>query len=498
LSLPSLIPGTAVTYHLCMKSCEVDADCGRPGLLACDQGFKVCTDFQGETLSFIGTRGGAGANGGACATATPPSRSALFSANVDASDPAAFHAAEASVAIDPTGSPLWIAYNKEGASQRPGGSEIGRSDDGGATWLPLAVPDAENLGDPALAVDPRSGTLYYAYIAGTGSCTPGNSFYGGNAIHVIHTRPGGALSTPATANSGTYATQDGLFMDKPQALVAPDGTLYVSFDAAPVDVAATVPSDIVVARSTDGGLTFTDVRASDGNRQAGRDLAQLAVAGASAGTGAAGDLWVSWQEPAVVGGIPPARFGHLWATRSSDHGQSFAPSVEVDPTDSAAFWPHALVASPDGQAVYVAYQTWTGAVDVFDVAVAVSIDSGQTFAPPVKANDDATCATHWLPALALGPTGHVWAVWYDNRFGDERVMGAEGMLSGSTLAFSSNFQVSDGAGPFFTGRGGPTITDYLGFVSLPNGRALAAWADLRNVTPAQDAQIFTAVADLPR
>jgi hypothetical protein len=495
VAFPSYAFGALGTAHLCLKTCSTDADCGRPGVLACDQAYDACVDFQGELLSALGTLGGHATSGGACSTSSPPARSSAFAASVLSSDAASTQSAEESVVLDPNGSALYIAYNSPFTNA---GSEVARSADGGQTWTTLPIADCLNIGDPALAIDPTNGTVYYSYIAGYGTCQAGNSFYGGNEIHSVHApRGGSSFSTWSLVNQGAYATQPQLFMDKSQGIVAPDGTYYVSFDAAPVGIATTAPSDIVVAHSTDGGVTFTDVRASDTTRQAGRDLAQLAADNA-------GDLWVSWQEPTVVGGIPPTRVGHIRVAKSTDHGMTFSPSVDVVPDGTAVAWPHALLASPDGKALYVVYQHQVGAptnLDVFDVYAAVSTDGGATFGAPVKVNDDTSCATHWLPNVALGPSGHPWVIWYDNRFGDERVMGAEGMLgTGGALTFGANFLVSDHATvPFYTGRTGPTITDYLGFASLPSGLGLAAWAEPQPGGPTGlMAEVFTSVTTLPR
>ena len=477
----------------CMKTCTTDADCGRPGLLACDVGYHVCSDFEGLFLSTYGTPGGHAAGGGACSTGTPPGRGSLFSANVATSNPGDPWASEVSLAIDPTTSPptIYAAYNAQLPSQA-GWSQIVRSEDGGATWTTLSFRDPDNIGDPALAVDPRTGELYYAYIGGYGVCQAGDVFYGGNEIHLVwSTDHGDTFHGPVVVNTGAYADNQDVFMDKPQAVVGPQGDVYVTFDAAPVTVDPVAPSDIVLAYSTDHGQSFTDVRVN-GTQRVGRDLAQPAV-------DEAGDLWVTWQEPTVVGGVSAARGGHVRIAKSIDRGHLFGPSQAVDPGDQAADWPNAITVSPDGTKVYVAYQSRTpGKIDVFDVKVAYSLDGGATWQTPVKVNDDATCATHWLPGIGLGPAGDVWTIWYDNRYGGERVLGAEGWLTGRALSFGKNFAVTDGSsGPFSTGRAYGTISDYLGFVTS-GSLAVAGWADLRDQGPTHSARVYTSVATLPR
>ncbi len=480
----------------CMKKCTTDADCGRPGLLACDAGYHVCSDFQGLFLSTYGTLGGHAAGGERCSSGNPPRRSDLFSKNVATSDSKNHYAAEVSMAIDPTTSPptIYAAYN-QGAwvgGVFESGSEIVRSDDGGATWKTLTFRDGSNIGDPALAVDQKTGELYYAYIGGVGLCRAGDTFYDGNEIHLVFsTDHGDTFQGPVTVNTGAYADSHGMFMDKPQAVVGPQGDVYVTFDAAPVTVDPVAPSDIVLARSTDHGKTFTDVRV-DRAHAVGRNLAQPAV-------DEAGDLWVTWQEPAVVGATSAARGGHIRIAKSVDRGHLFGPSEVVDPGDEAADWPNAITVSPDGKKVYVAYQSRTpGKIDVFDVKVAYSLDGGATWQQPVKVNDDATCATHWLPGIGLGPAGDVWSIWYDNRYGGERVFGAEGTLTGQTLSFGKSFEVTDGdEGPFSTGRGYGTISDYLGFATS-GSLAVAGWADLRDEGIDYSTRVFTSVATLPR
>ena len=70
-----------------------------------------------------------------------------------------------------------------------------------------------------------------------------------------------------------------------------------------------------------------------------------------------------------------------------------------------------------GSGVHVAYTVGTN--DATDIVVASSSDGGHTWGAAVKVNDDAPCATHFHPALALDHTGRLYVFWYDNRDGRE-------------------------------------------------------------------------------
>jgi hypothetical protein len=67
--------------------------------------------------------------------------------------------------------------------------------------------------------------------------------------------------------------------------------------------------------------------------------------------------------------------------------------------------------------VYVLASVSIDGFDPMDVNIARSVDGGQTFAPPVRVNDDPAIMTHWhwLAAHSVAPNGRIDVVWFDTR-----------------------------------------------------------------------------------
>jgi hypothetical protein len=71
-----------------------------------------------------------------------------------------------------------------------------------------------------------------------------------------------------------------------------------------------------------------------------------------------------------------------------------------------------------GQAVYIAWTRKPGDPKARgnDLVLSVSRDSGMTFDPPVRVNDDVEPASHGMHALAVGENGVVIMLWLDERW----------------------------------------------------------------------------------
>lgn len=105
-------------------------------------------------------------------------------------------------------------------------------------------------------------------------------------------------------------------------------------------------------------------------------------------------------------------------TRSDDGGKTFSAPITVSQGQSVPFFfSNPQVAADEARGLlYVAYPAGTpdGRWDIF---LATSKDEGKTWTR-VKVNDDAPCASHMVPNLALDPlTGDVHLVWLENRSG---------------------------------------------------------------------------------
>ena len=93
-------------------------------------------------------------------------------------------------------------------------------------------------------------------------------------------------------------------------------------------------------------------------------------------------------------------------------------------------------------------------------------------------------------------------IWYDNRYGDARVMWSRARKPAtSALTFAPNQQITDASFAFTTTRLAFFMGDYT-YLLIANGKVYAAWTDLRGDMPmppggvAQSA-IYVAAGALP-
>jgi len=138
--------------------------------------------------------------------------------------------------------------------------------------------------------------------------------------------------------------------------------------------------------------------------------------------------------------------------------------------------------------VYVVYEANPFGVDVADIFLVRSTDYGQTWSTPIRVNDDATTADQWLPAISVDNTnGRIYISWMDSREDptanlQTRMYGAYSTDGGQTFTANSpisttlfnpdNMKVSQGTNQAYY------IGDYLG-VSAINKTSLTVWMDAR-------------------
>lgn len=208
-------------------------------------------------------------------------------------------------------------------------------------------------------------------------------------------------------------------------VVAPDGTLYVSFYGLRI-VGNKVVQGMWIVRSTDGGSTFSEpVLAAE----------------------------TSWWFPGYSG-----VFGFRW----------------IVPTPATAV-------GPDGS-IYIAYEDSPGGpegLDMADIFFVSSRDGGLTWSRPVRVNDDKTHAAQFFPAIAVGRDGTIHIIWGDKRL-DPDGPGYDIYYTYSRdggRSFAKNVRVSDITSnawlgiPFFIG-------DYFSLTAVDSG-VYVVWTDSR-------------------
>lgn len=139
------------------------------------------------------------------------------------------------------------------------------------------------------------------------------------------------------------------------------------------------------------------------------DAAEPAIA-----TSPSGDVYVAWVNHGSKGKAD------VMIARFTSDGKIEGSPVRVNPQAGiATAWrgdPPTLAVAPD-QTVFVG---WTAQVEsdthhATDVYLSASRDRGQTFAAPVKVNDDEKPSSHGLHSLAIGSDGRIYMAWLDDR-----------------------------------------------------------------------------------
>jgi hypothetical protein len=272
-------------------------------------------------------------------------------------------------------------------------------------------PTGLNEGDPGLVVD-RSGSFYASDIAFDGARPLGFR----NTVGISKSTNGGAsfglpVYVPA-AGVLKNSFQDKSFIALDTTSGPTAGNVYATFTSFPATFTGQLP--IMFSRSTDGGSTFSvpiQISAPGTVNQ-----------GSAPVVGPSGEIYVAWLQFSGPGGtgIVVAKstdggvtFGApVFVTRVLTSGfltgemtgnfrvNSF-PRLDVDPTSSA---------------VYLTYGGRSGVPgDSGDVFFVRSTTGGATWSVPVRVNDDPGNNDQFFPDLAVNSEGDIRIYWYDKR-----------------------------------------------------------------------------------
>lgn len=373
------------------------------------------------------------------------------------------------------------------------------TEDGGRRWQVTKLPlpeDRNRAYAPDVGFGP-DGTLYVSYVNLTGQ---GNT---PETLWVARSDDGGrTLSNPDRA-AGELTLQARL-------AVGPGGDLYLTWLQA-TDVGTLSlngPAEIVAARSTDGGRTFSEpVTVSDSERQR--------VGAATPVVDGDGDLVVLYKDFRGnvrdfqnLDGPPWDGNEALVLTRSEDGAESFARGIEVDeelvPGERfLVFLPAfpSLAAGDDG----TLYAVWAGARHGDDdVFLRRSDDGGKEWTKARRLNNEAKGdgTDQTMPQVAVAPDGRVDVAYLDSEDPDGARTHARLATSRDGGATFTRLTVSDEP---FDARIGPSAAPHLppdlgsriGLDSRGWG-ARAVWTDTRMGSEADGRQdIATSRVALP-
>ncbi|MDQ2807944.1 MAG: glycoside hydrolase, partial [Chloroflexota bacterium] len=359
------------------------------------------------------------------------------------------------VAFDAAGNAYFAELgNTSGCPDIP---RVYKSTDGGLTFGPavntLVDPspldhfiDKEWMGVDTSPASPHLGRIYYT--ATNFHTPPGCNLnnYIDNRIQLTYSDDQGATwSAPITVSD---ASHDQNQFSLPR--IASDGTLYVGYQYQNCTFnCAGIPAYQMLAKSTDGGLTFSP---------------SITITGAA----------ITYTGPSVAG------YQYLYAgSTSSGFRHNDQEVIEVSPTN-----PNQLYAVwSDGrfESSFV-YQGVSG--QHADIVFTRSTDGGLTWTAPVKINDDAVQGKdQFFPWQKVGSDGTIHVSWMDRRDAPVDGFPYREYYTQSTdggLTWSANQAVAD-----VGGVPGTFIGDYSGIaVNAANSLVLPIWTDSRNGTRA--------------
>ena len=308
--------------------------------------------------------------------------------------------------------------------------------DMGSTWTDRGIVPLlgdQNFGDPVLARSAATGSVFLATLAG-----------GANGMNIYRSTDGG-VTFSSVANGAPTAISD----DTDKEWIAVDnfaGTgngfvyhVYRDFGA---------PNGIYFTRSTNDGVSFSNpiliASGASGN-----------VQGAFVFVGADHAVYAGFYDSAPT----PDRIA---IRKSTDQGITFAAatgvsnlvttgtngSLNVPAGYRSSAFPQ-FVASPTNANLLFAIHpdiTVAGGNDS-NIFFQLSTDGGATWSANQKLNTDPTTRVQTQPAIAIMPDGSALCVtWQDSRndVANRRVQrfGVIGTISGTTVSFGPNFQVS--------------------------------------------------------
>lgn len=373
---------------------------------------------------------------------------------------------ETSVAVDPTQPDRVVAVFQVPAS-------AAWSTDGGRSWAVAPLPGTQAFelsGDPTVffGADGRAYALYIAFVRPEDYDTLGKAAHR-NGIYLNRSDDGGrtwrAQATPVVAQPERPGVP---FEDKPMAAVdrtsdpARRGTVYVAWTEF-----RRWETQILFARSTDGGLTFSaPIQISD--RGGSPKDSVGAAEGTDVAVGPDGTVYVVWSDSTGI-----------LLDRSTDGGRTFGPDTRIARTADIVFGVPGVARANGFPGIEVDPRTGRLFVEWVDarlgsaaVFLTESGDGGRTWSEPRVVSDAAAPdgRARFFSWMSLDPKTGMLALGYYREEGGGRL---RYMLSYSTDG-GRTFRHEPWGQPFVPG--GEFLGDYTG-VDAFGGVVYSAWTE---------------------
>jgi len=343
------------------------------------------------------------------------------------------------------------------------GNNYYSSADGGLTWQHGTITSSYGVnGDPVILAD-NSGNFYYFHLVPDLSKV------------VCQKKPG----FEAPWSNGSYtAVYNNYDIDKEWATCDPvTGNLYTSWSrfntwgsSNPND-----STDIFLAKSTDGGLTWGSQKLISnigGNATGGF----YSVHGSYPATGPNGEVYVAWWSPAGI-----------MFDRSLDEGETWL-DTDINITNFPIAWITSIPGIQTGVSfpmiacdrsnglnkgtIYINWTDKTSGSTNANIWMAKSTDGGNTWSEPKQVNDDLSGKHQFFNYLTMDQiTGKIYVIFYDRRNYSNSNTDVYLAVSGDGGDTFSNYKISET--PFI-----PFSTVFFGHyigVAAHNDKVFATW-----------------------
>lgn len=295
----------------------------------------------------------------------------------------------------------------------------------------VTITTSTSTGAPSITID-KNGVIYVAWTDFSNGETPG--------IYLAKSTDGGATFS-ANVKVDDAATG---YRGSPVVRVDNLGNVFVAW----YDDRNYVPNyyahDVFIAKSIDGGLTFSP------NTKV-NDFTSNEFTWPSLEIDNNNIIYISWYDSSRPGsGI------RMYMTKSIDGGQTFSPSQEIASMGNAyqisADWP-AVLKSDSNANLYLIFFFSNYGTGIYDVKIIKSSDGGATFTTPIQIN---TIEHEAFPSIDIDSTGNIYSAWSSYSY-PSNIMFSKGSVR---LNFSKEIQTNSFT--FNSSRGPHIVVDQKG------------------------------------
>lgn len=304
---------------------------------------------------------------------------------------------------------------------------------------------------------------------------------GGTGLRVYRSADGGRTWGDQFLSMGKGHDHQTLVLDATKGMFA--GSIYLVSTVLSRNEAGGLRSKVVVARSSDDGVTFAE--------QSRFLPSNLNLQAANAVVLADGTVAVAFSDHHRITGGPRLIRPRDWLILSKDGGKTFSEPLLITEIGGGLGWPMlaaAVAASPASERIF-----WLTGGDTKEKAPGVFIqlsdDRGETWNAPVRVDQgNAGDADAQIPSVAVNRDGVVAVTWFDKRHdaGGQcyDLFFAASLNGGKT--FRPEVRVSGKSSCPDTPRNKGAMQrwkyggDYKGLVAAPDGTFHAVWPDSRD------------------